>query len=112
MGINESTLRHHLKSLQTVERIKVKQVGKYNYYYPFDYNDSITLTPIQKEIVNKIRNEDGITTLSLATFLDKERQTIQYHIHDLTEKGIIKSDKKGNKLYWYINDESLSELKS
>ncbi|UCH89503.1 MAG: winged helix-turn-helix transcriptional regulator [Thermoplasmata archaeon] len=107
LAINEGTLRHHLRNLENTGQIKVKRDGKYKYFYPLDYNDSLMLTPVQKEIVEIVRQNGGVTTQDVADRLGKERQTIVYHMSNLTEKGILRSQKMENKVFWHVDAEAL-----
>jgi hypothetical protein len=46
LNINQSTLRHHLRSLQDAGQIKIRKDNKYSYIYPAGTTDPLTLTPI------------------------------------------------------------------
>lgn len=112
LDLSEGMLRYHLKRLQQTKKIKVETDGKYKYYYPIDYQNPISHTPIQKIIINILLENPGLTSLEIAKKMGKERQTIIYHMNKLTEKDMIKSKKVNKKVHWYINKRFVKNLKT
>ena len=112
LDLSEGTLRYHLKRLQQTKKIKVETDSKYKYYYPIDYQNPISHTPIQKIIINILLEKPGLTSLEIAEKIGKERQTIIYHMNKLIKKDLIKSKKVNKKVHWYINNKFVKNLKT
>ncbi|UCH88331.1 MAG: winged helix-turn-helix transcriptional regulator [Thermoplasmata archaeon] len=105
LNINKSTLRYHLKNLQDTGQIKVIQDGKFKYYFPIGYNDSLFLTPIQKEIIEVLKQNESLTTKELAYRTGKARQTMLYHLNNLRNKNLLRYGKINNNIvFWYLDE--------
>jgi predicted transcriptional regulator len=111
----------HLDILETFKIIRKQRVGQYLIYFPFlDKNplSKLDLT-LQKskttlEILQIINDHPGIYQNQLASRMDMNHKTIQYHLNKLTEAEIIRSEQKGRKRLWfpvYLPDSKIEDEK-
>ena len=111
LRISDGTLSHHLRKLQQARRIQTRRDGKYNYYYTNDVKNPLSLTPFQRKIVDILSKRESCTTQELADKLGKERHTIVYHMNNLSDKGVLNSERTNKKVYWSVTDETLRDYK-
>jgi len=108
LGIGNGTLSHHLRMLEKMNMIKSKQEGfRHRAFYVADmqYSDAeqLRFTKLQSDIINIIKENNGITQKEIVAKLGEKQQTISYNIKMLQRKNIIRLEKKGRERYYYMN---------
>jgi predicted transcriptional regulator len=119
-NLNHSTLRYHLKYLESAERITSKlEVGKLHYYvnngnenFSNPINNKLdiqNLTPPQEQILLAIKQHPGINQTELIAKTSFQRHILTYNISKLIELGFVKkSNYDKNVCYEYISKELLN----
>ena len=74
---------------------------KYRAFYPTDLQfpskERYRLTDLQLNILNYIKENQGVTQREIAKILNKKRQTINYNIKMLQQSKLLMLKKKGRK---------------
>ena len=102
LGIGDGTLRHHLRQLKLKGMVRFGREGRYKFFYPSGFGEIQSLTPIQREIIDILEHNESITAGEIAKKLGKDRTTVLYHIDNLVDKGLLRSKKVNQRVYWYI----------
>jgi len=102
LGIGDGTLRHHLRQLKLKGMVRFGREGRYKFFYPSGFGESQSLTPIQREIIDILEHNEGTTAIEIARKLGKDRTTVLYHIDNLVDKGLLRSKKVNQRVYWYV----------
>ena len=118
-GLNDSTLRYHLKHLEKRDQIRLGlKHGRRRYYPHPDKNivvrktkedlETFELTPRQELILDIIRRYPGITQKELIHRTDLNRLTLTNNLNKLMDLCIVRKifDNK-NVRYEYIENEQL-----
>jgi len=102
LKISDSTLTHHIRKLKETEMIKIKYAGNFKFFYPPGMEEDLSpMTPIQKSILDIIREKPGSTIQHLAFELGKKPRTIRYHVNNIADKGLIDSKIIDNRIHWF-----------
>lgn len=109
LGIGNGTLSHHLYMLEKMNMIKSRQEGFIHrafYMTSMQYPDKeqIRFTKLQSEIINLIKENNGISEKEIIIKLGEKQQTINYNLKMLQRKHIIKLEQKGRETYCYVNE--------
>lgn len=107
LDMKNGTLSYHLHMLEKMEMIKSRKEGiRYRAFYPtgmrFPEEERYRLTDFQLEILNIIKENEGIQQKDIAKKLGKKPQTINYNIKTLQQAGLIKVRKRGRETSCYI----------
>ncbi len=110
IGVGNGTLSHHLNMLEKMEMIKSRREGiRYRVFYPtkikFPKDEKYRFSNLQLEIIDLIKNKNGITQKEITEKIGKKQQTINYNIKMMERNGIIKIVKKGRNGHCYYSDE-------
>ena len=108
LNIKNGTLSYHLYILEKTGIIKSRKENyKYRAFYPIDINfpeeERYRLTELQLNIIKLINEKKGINQKNISKKLNEKHQTISYNIKVLQKAGIINTNRKGRKIYCYIN---------
>lgn len=111
LEMKNGTLSYHLHMLEKMEMIKSRREGlKYRVFYPtemkFPQEERYRLSNFQLEILQIIKENEGIQQKEIAKKLNKKPQTINYNIKILQQAGLINVRKKGRETGCYILKES------
>jgi len=118
-NISPSTLRYHLEYLTKADRILMDLEDGKRCYYPLkdELVDSklygsgsrvFKLSPIQKKIINTIRQVPGITQKTLIKKTGLSRFTISYNMKKFIDMGLVrKSNSSKFVQYEFMTDEQL-----
>ena len=110
MDVKNGTLSYHLSVLEKTELVKSRREGlRYRAFYPtgmkFPKEQRFRLTEFQINIIDAIKENEGITQKEIAVKLGKKPQTINYNIKVLEQADIIEVIKKGRKTVCYIKEQ-------
>jgi predicted transcriptional regulator len=101
LNLKNGTAIHHLYILEREGFIKSRKTGKFRRFYNVNYKPT-GFNEIQDRILDKVRDQPGITQSGLARELNHSRQLINYHMNDLVESRVVKLEKHGNRASCYI----------
>jgi ArsR family transcriptional regulator len=69
--------------------------------------------PIRMQLVDVLRTHAGkVCVCELVPLFDLSQPTVSHHLKVLRDAGIVGSERKGLWAYYYVNPESLEEIKS
>jgi len=110
LGIGNGTLSHHLHMLEKMNMIKSRHEGvRYRAFYiiseQYPEEGTFRFTRLQSDIINLIKEKNGISEQEIISILGEKQQTINYNIKMLQRKDIIRLEKKGRDTYCYMNEQ-------
>ena len=100
-GLHNGTLAHHINILENHKIIVSQRSGRQRLFFPFgSMNSSSILTSLvtnttQKEIIEIVKDNPGITQAMISQRLNVSRQKINYHVNSLVSKSILNIEKQG-----------------
>jgi predicted transcriptional regulator len=103
LNLNMGVLSHHLNMLEQQHYIKSDQDGMYRRFYPVGskLNNGTIIADAQKEILNAIHVNPGITQSDLAKTLNQNRKNVHYHVKKLSNKGMIRVEPAGRESHCF-----------
>jgi len=109
LGIGNGTLSYHLYMLEKMNMIKSRREGiRYRAFYStgLEYPDKekFRFTKLQSDIMEIVRQNNGVTEKEIISKLGEKQQTISYNIKMLQRNNIIRLEKKGREIYCYIDE--------
>ncbi len=105
LNLGKGTLSHHLEKLKDKKMIEVKQIGSHKLYYTMGGTDKKRLlTPMQKKLVKVINRKPGSTYTELGYELNRTPEAILYHMRNLLDLEVVRSENQGKRLRWYVKD--------
>ena len=107
MEVKNGVLSYHLGVLEKTGLIKSRnERGVYKAFYPtgmrFPEDEKYRLTEIQIDIIDKIKEEPGISQKEIASELELKQQNVNYNIRTLERAKKLVVKKKGRKSSCYI----------
>ena len=127
LNLNNGTLAYHLNVLEKDKLISSQSDGFFRRFYPIetripkvDGNDGLEYTHVQLNktqdlIIKTIQKRPGLTQKQIAKELGKSTQVVNYNVNAMTQLGLIKLKRKGNKTKCYTDriyrlDDSINGL--
>jgi DNA-binding transcriptional ArsR family regulator len=108
LKLNNGTLAYHIRVLEREGIIKSRNDGIYKRFYPADMkvpeNDGTRLTEIQKIILKRIKETPGISQKEMSRLVGVSPSTINYHIDILKSAGLVKSERRGMSIGYFLED--------
>ena len=108
--MNNGTLAHHAKVLEKEGYVYSKRDGLYTRFYPKGKGvpklDTPKLSKTQKNLVEIIRTQPGITQHELIPLLNKNQTFLSYNLTKLIRNNIIKLEHNGRENRYYIYDDA------
>jgi predicted transcriptional regulator len=115
--ISYTNTRHHILMLERAGKIILTKVGKFLRAFPtrvYDDNERKILQYLNNEtgrsILIAILEMPGITNHELTGICEIEKSSIHWHIERLLKDNIIRSEKDGKFVRYYIEDEVKDDL--
>jgi ArsR family transcriptional regulator len=69
--------------------------------------------PIRMQLVDVLRKHAGkVCVCELVPLFDLSQPTVSHHLKVLREAGVVGSERRGLWAYYYVNPESLEELRA
>jgi predicted transcriptional regulator len=111
LDLNNGSLAYHLKVLEREGYVKSMRDGMYKRFYPSSAKvPREHLTPMQRRIMEQIRDRDGISQARIARLIEESPQVVNYHINIMAKAKIIRLEKHGRKTLCYV-DQGYEDLK-
>jgi len=104
LNLTNGTLAHHLYTLEKEDLIRSQRDGLYRRFYPAGYQidpGQVSLTIIQKRIMDKVTEEPGLSQKEISEKLDLSNSTVNYNIKSLRDKELIEVRKEGKSTQIY-----------
>jgi len=118
LRINRGTVKYHVHKLESGNRITSMKVGTFTRLF----QNSSTLKTDEKIVASHIRGETsrillwtilerpGITNQELAETLRLDKSTVHWHTHKFLADDMIKFEKEGRYLKYYVNDNATMDI--
>ena len=100
-GLHNGTLAHHINILENHKIIVSQRSGRQRLFFPFGSTNSakirtsLVTNNTQKEIIEIVKDNPGITQAMISQMLNVSRQKINYHVNSLVSKSILNIEKQG-----------------
>lgn len=106
LGLTNGSLAHHLKTLEREEFVKSRKFGLYRRFYPkhmrIPDDGDFRLNNIQKNIVDVIDENPGISQKEIATAMNVTPPTVNYHIGILASAKMIRVVREGRRTNCFV----------
>jgi predicted transcriptional regulator/PKD repeat protein len=106
LDMPNGSFAYHLQVLEREEFVRSGREGTRRYLYPYEMripSTQGTLKRSQLLILEKIRDTPGISQKDIASFLGVSQSTVNYHIKELLGLGIIRTERRGMRLRYFLN---------
>ena len=118
MGMKNGVFAYHLGVLEDRKMITRIRFGQLHLFYPRnniargDISQNIdlhiikkySLNPMQIEVLSILKESDGLVTREIAEALNCKRQNVNYHLRELSNKGLITGKKESKTSRYHLND--------
>jgi hypothetical protein len=101
IGLHNGTLAHHIYILENHQMITSQRSGRQRLFFPFGSTNKTRIRTLlitnktQKEIIEIVKDNPGITQSMISQRLDVSRQKINYHVNSLVSNSILNLEKQG-----------------
>ncbi len=101
LGLHNGTLAHHLNILESNQMIASHRSGRQRLFFPYgssnnsNIRNSMITNPTQKNIIQIVKENPGITQSMISQQLGMSRQKINYHVNSLSNNSILKVERQG-----------------
>ena len=101
LGLHNGTLAHHINILENNNMITSHRSGRQRLFFPFGgglnttIRNSLITNKTQKDIIQMVKENPGITQSMISQQLDTSRQKINYHVNCLSNNSILRVEKHG-----------------
>jgi predicted transcriptional regulator/chitodextrinase len=113
VNVPNGSFAYHISVLEKEGFIKSTRIGMNRCFFPAEMripSQEGTLRASQRLIVERILEEPGISQKDIAAYLGVSSSTINYHIKDLLELGVVETERKGMRLKYFINRDLIASL--
>jgi predicted transcriptional regulator len=109
LNLKPGTLSHHINVLEKEDYIKSRQDGIYRRFYLYETKPDlkITLTNIQRSILNLVHNCPGISPRLVSEAVGKSRMLVHYHARILNDAGILSIERRGRDIVYYTTSAAM-----
>ncbi len=110
LDIPNGTFAYHLRVLEKEGYVRSVWEGTHKCFFPAGMkipSRENTLRSGQRLIIERILEEPGISQKEIAEALGVSSATVNYHIKDLLQMGVVETERRGMRLKYYINRELL-----
>ncbi len=66
--------------------------------------------PMRLAILHLLREGDKLSVTEIHTQLDIEQAVASYHLNNMKNKGVLSSDRIGNKTFYFVKDAEVSKI--
>ena len=100
-GLHNGTLAHHINILENHKIVTSHRSGRQRLFFPFGsanaakIRTSLITNETQREIIEIVKDNPGITQSMISQRLDVSRQKINYHVNSLVANSFLNIEKQG-----------------
>ena len=100
-GLHNGTLAHHINILENHKIITSHRSGRQRLFFPFGsanaakIRTSLITNETQREIIEIVKDDPGITQSMISQRLGVSRQKINYHVNSLVANSFLNIEKQG-----------------
>jgi predicted transcriptional regulator/PKD repeat protein len=108
LRLSDGSFAHHIRILEKEGIIKSTRDGTHRRFYPAEMpipENGSTLKKSQLLIIEKIKEAPGISQKDIATLLGVSSPTVNYHLKELLKREIIRGERAGMRMKYYVNPE-------
>jgi DNA-binding MarR family transcriptional regulator len=101
LGLHNGTLAHHINILENNKMVTSHRSGRQRLFFPFGRSinstirNSLITNRTQKDIIQIVKENPGITQSMISQQLDTSRQKINYHVNSLSNNSLLRVEKQG-----------------
>ena len=101
LGLHNGTLAHHINILENNKMVTSHRSGRQRLFFPFGgsinstLGNSLITYRTQKDIIQIVIENPGITQSMISQQLDTSRQKINYHVNSLSNNSLLRVEKQG-----------------
>ncbi len=101
LGLYNGTLAHHINILENNKMVTSHRSGRQRLFFPFGgsinstIRNSLITNRTQKDIIQIVKENPGITQSMISQQLDTSRQKINYHVNSLSNNSLLRVEKQG-----------------
>lgn len=109
LKLSDGSFSHHIHILEREGIIKSARDGTYRRFYPSEMRipeNGGSLKKSQLLIIEKIREAPGISQKDIASLMGVSSPTINYHLKELIKLGIIRAERAGMRVRYFVNSEN------
>jgi predicted transcriptional regulator len=114
LDLQMGVLTHHLNMLERQKYIISLQDSMYRRFYPANVpiNNKLILSDVQRNILEKIRNDPGVSQAVVSRELNLAKKVVSYHVKILSDADFVRMEMVGrlSKLY-YLDGLDLGRVK-
>jgi predicted transcriptional regulator len=107
LNLKNGILAHHIRILEKEGFIISKRDGFYTRFYSTEprvkKKDSLKLKKLQKELVEIIRKQPGLTQHEIIDISKLKQQVVSYNLTKLVRDNILEIEQKGREKRYYLN---------
>ncbi|HEX9565978.1 MAG TPA: exo-alpha-sialidase [Thermoplasmata archaeon] len=109
LGLRNGSAAYHLGVLEKQGLIHAEKGHLHRWYFP---NGNVSLwrdmplSPLQKSIIEQVRQAPGIGIRELARNLNRHHASVAYNVRGLAREGFLRTQHAGRKLHCFLMDES------
>ena len=107
VGLQNGVAAYHLRVLEKQGLIHTKKGRHYRWYYPngdVSLWRDLPLSPLQKSLVEQVRQAPGIGVRELARNLKHHHASVAYNVKGLAREGLLRTERTGRKVRCYPMD--------
>jgi DNA-binding MarR family transcriptional regulator len=106
LKLSDGSFAHHIHILEKEGIVKSARDGIHRRFYPSEMripDNGGFLKKSQVLIIEIIRETPGISQKEIASLLGVSSATANYHLKELIEQGIVKAERAGMRMRYYVN---------
>jgi PKD repeat protein len=112
LKLSDGSFAHHVHILEKEGIIKSSRDGTHRRFYPKEMpipENGSSLKKSQLLIIDKIKEAPGISQKDIAILLGVSSPTVNYHLKELLKKEIIRGERAGMRMRYYVNPEEVKK---
>jgi PKD repeat protein/DNA-binding MarR family transcriptional regulator len=114
LKLSDGSFAHHIHILEKEGIIKSARDRTHRRFYPSEMRipeNGGSLKKSQLLIIEKIKEAPGISQKDIALLLGVSSPTVNYHLKELLKREIIKGERAGMRMKYYVNPEKKEAVK-
>lgn len=113
VGLQNGVAAYHLRVLEKQGLIHTEKGRRHRWYYPngdVSLWRDLPLSPLQKSLVDQVRDAPGIGIRELARNVNRHHASVAYNVKGLVRDGLLRTERTGRKVLCYPPEEETPAL--